>query len=687
MPSKKRPHSAVPRHSSTSRPKSAPEGGTQTLAPPRPSAEPSALPAPYAEWLEADGLGGYASGTVSLIRTRRSHAMLLAARAQGGPVVLVNGFDARVTTPRGTFDLASHRYVPDVVHPDGHRRIESFTTDPWPTWVFHLEDGTRIEQQLFTVSGAAGVILTWSVVDGSAVGVQLMIRPLISGREARALHHENPHFRAEAVCCDTSVEWRPYDSLPAILAGSNGHYGHHPFWYKNFLYEADRAAGRDHVEDLHSPGAFRFDLGRGEAVLVLTTAEGLRAMEAHAAARAAGLPGFVGPTSGDPEGALEALRESERAARADAPSPLLRAAESYVVRSGSAVGIAAGYPRTRASSRETFASVRGLCIATGRLDDAKRILLPWVPTLAQGLFPTTYPEGATQPRYDSVDAPLWFIIAAHELLRASAEGRRRVSAAERNTLRGAIEAILPWYVEGTKHRIRMDEDGLLAAGEPDARVTWMDKACGAIAPRIGKAVEVQALWLNALRAGAEISNRWEALYHRGRGSFERRFWNEGAASLSDVVDLNHERGVADASFRPNQILAVGGLPWPVFEGKRARQVVDRVEARLFTPMGLRAGPADDPAAPRLAWPWMLGPFVEAWVRVRDDMPEARAEARERFLAPLLARLGEGGVGQGGLGHLPEAVDADPPRAERGAPFYALSVAEAIRLDQVVLPRL
>lgn len=678
MPSKKRPQPAAHRSPSAPRPKSAPS--TQTLPPPRPVA--ASLPLPHSEWLEADGLGGFASGTVSGIRTRRTHALLLAARA-GGPVVLVNGFDARVTTPRGAFDITSHRYAPDVIHPDGHRRVESFTADPWPTWVFRLEDGTRIEQQLFTVSGAAGVILTWSVVDGSARGVQLMVRPLISGRDAHALHHENPYLHADAICCDQSVEWRPYDSLPGILAGSNGRYTHVPFWYKNFLYEADRAHGKDHMEDLHSPGAFRFDLGRGEAVLVLTTAEGLQAMKSHAAARAVGLPGFVGATTGDPEGALDALRESERAIRAEFSSPLSRAADAYVVRRGDSLAVAAGYPRVRASSRETFAAVRGLCIATGRLEEAKRILLSWVPALAQGLLPRVFPEGSAEPRYDSVDAPLWFVIAAHDLLCASADGRRRISAADRNTLRGAIEAILPWYVEGTRFRIRMDEDGLLSAGEPGTRLTAMDAACPSLPPRIGKAVEVQALWLNALRAGSEISSRWGPIYERGRGNFERRFWNDTIGCLHDVVDANHDRGSVDSAIRPNQILAVGGLPFPVLEGKRARQVVDLVEARLLTPVGLRAAPADEDAAPRIAWPWLLGPFADAWVRVRGNTPEARAEARERFLAPLLARLSEGGSAPGGLGHLPEALDPDPPHAERGAPFYALSVAEAIRLEQAL----
>jgi hypothetical protein len=142
--------------------------------------------------------------------------------------------------------------------------VESFTTDPWPTWVFRLEGGTRIEQQLFSVNGAPGVVLTWSVVDGSATGVRLMIRPLLPGRDAGSLHHENPHFRFEAMSCDSAVRWHPYSTLPGILAGSNGSYAHHPLWYRHFLYEEDRARGRDHAEDLASPGVFHFDLSRSE---------------------------------------------------------------------------------------------------------------------------------------------------------------------------------------------------------------------------------------------------------------------------------------------------------------------------------------------------------------------------------------------------------------------------------------
>jgi len=682
VPSKKKPHPAAPHSGPASGPKSAFASATGTVAPPRPAITVPSLPALESEWLEVDGLGGFASGTVSGIRTRRTHALLLTSTPSGA-IALVNGIDARVTTPHGTFDLTSHRYAPDVVHPEGHRYLESFTCDPWPTWLYHLEDGTHIEQQLFCVSGAAGTILTWNVIAGSPAGVSLTVRPLLSGREAHALHHEN-HFRSlEALCSDYSVQWHPYPSLPAIVAGSNGSYAHLPFWYRNFLYAEDRARGWDHTEDLHSPGAFRFNLARGEAVLVLTTEEGLRALESTASAHVAGLPGFVGPTRGDPEGALDALREGERAVRNAFPSPLHRAADAYLVRQGHGLAVVSGYPAAHPSARETFAAVRGLCLATGRRDEARRVLLSWIPDLSGGLFPSSPPANGEEPVYDSVDAPLWFILAAHELMGASHGGRRGLPAGERKALLAATEAILTAYVEGTRHRIRMDEDGLLASGEVDLPgLTWMDAALAdtGAAPRIGKAVEVQALWLNALRVAGETSPPWRELYERGLGSFQRRFWNEAAGCLYDVVDANHERGVSDAAIRPNQILAVGGLPVPPLDGKRARQVVDVVEYRLGLPGGLRAGPPDDGSAPKVAWPWLLGPFVDAWVRVRGGTPEAIAEARAKFLEPMLARLGNGG-----LGHLPEALDGNPPHADRGASFCAWSMGEAIRLDQELTP--
>jgi predicted glycogen debranching enzyme len=284
---------------------------------------------------------------------------------------------------------------------------------------------------------------------------------------------------------------------------------------------------------------------------------------------------------------------------------------------------------------------------------------------------------------------------------ASARAAAAPSAAERRQLLEAVEAILAGHAAGTRHGIAVADDGLLAAGERGVQLTWMDAKIGdwVVTPRTGKAVEVQALWLNALAAGVELgtasARRWQALLARGRAAFVARFWDAGRHHLHDVVDVDHQAGTADATFRPNQILAVGGLPLCLLDGERARAVVDAVEAQLYTPLGLRSlAPGQPGYQPRYAgamrardaayhqgtvWPWLLGPFVEAWVRVRGDDQAVRREARQRFLPPLQAHLNEAG-----LGHVTEVADAEAPHHPGGCPFQAWSVGELLRLSQVVL---
>ncbi|HEX7078090.1 MAG TPA: amylo-alpha-1,6-glucosidase, partial [Candidatus Eisenbacteria bacterium] len=656
------------------------------------------LPALESEWLEPDGLGGFASGTVSGIRSRRYHAILLAATTPPtGRVALVNGLETRITTPHGSFDLSSHRYVPDVIHPDGMSRIESFTIDPWPRWVYRLEDGTRVEQQLFAVNGVPGAVISWSVVEGSANGVHLSVRPLLSGRDAHALHHENGAFRMDASVCDCCVHWRPYDALPSVLAVSSGSYVHHPFWYRGFLYSEERARGLDDVEDLASPGAFHFDLGNGEAVLLLSTEDGFKALSEVDAGRPSGLPSFLGAQNGDLVNAVRALREREREHRRRFKTPLDLAADEYVVRRGEGLTIIAGYPWFTDFGRDTFVAIRGLCLATKRFDEARRVLVEWGGAVSEGMLPNRFAEAGDHPEFNSVDASLWYVIAVHDYLRAMAAARRRVPAADRKALEAAVEEIVAGYAAGTRFGIRVDDDGLLAAGVPGVQLTWMDAKVGdrVVTPRIGKPVEVQALWLNALRVASEFSSRWADEYARGLASFGARFWNEEAGALYDVVDVDHEGGTVDPTIRPNQIFAVGGLPYAVLEGKRARRLVDTVESRLLTPLGLRTLAPEEPGyAPRCeggvaqrdgayhqgtVWPWLIGAFVEGWVRVRGDTAEAKQEARERFLVPLFRHMGEAG-----LGHVSEIADGDAPHTPRGCPFQAWSLGEVLRLDRQVL---
>jgi predicted glycogen debranching enzyme len=630
------------------------------------------------EWLETDGCGGYASGTAGLVRTRRYHALLVpAASPPTGRYVLVNGIEAYAVTPSGAWPLSAQAYAPGVIHPEGRRHLARFDSDPWPRWRFALPDDTTIEHSLLMVRGRPLVLLTWRLVRPRP-GVSLTVRPLLSGRDHHALHHENPAFAFAGEQRDGRLIWRPYPGVPAIQALANGAFAREPLWYRHFLYEEERARGLDHLEDLASPGRFTFDLSKGEACLLLAAGED-------------GLP------PGPPLAIVRALRAGEKRRRDRFPSRLHRAADAYLVRRGAGGTVIAGYPWFADWGRDTFLALRGLCLSTGRLDDARAILVEWAGSVSRGLLPNRFTARGTVPEFNSVDAGLWFVIATGDWLRAMQAAHRRPAAPDETALRGACEAILAGCAGGTRHAIRAASDGLLACGEPGVALTWMDAVVGgrAITPRIGKPVEVQALWINALAIGGRWSGRWRDLHERALAAFASRFWNAAGGFLYDVVDDGHRRGACDPAFRPNQILAVGGLPEALLEGERARAVVDQVEARLLTPLGLRTLDPRDPAyrgrcAGRPAerdtayhqgtvWPWLLGPFVEAWVRVRGGTPDARREGRRRFLEPLSPHLESAGID-----HISEIADGDPPHTPRGCPFQAWSVAEALRLSLEVL---
>ena len=333
------------------------------------------------EWLEADGLGGYASGTASGKRTRRYHALLLtAATPPTGRSVLVSGLDAEVSTAAGRFPISSQVYEPGVIHPDGLNRLESFEPDPWPRWRFRLPDGTVIEQEIFVRRGAPVTVLTWRLAAGRP-GTSLEVRPFLAGRDYHALHHENQAFNFEAEQNRGRIVWRPYPGVPEIHTLTNGTYEPRPAWYRRFLYSEERARGLDCVEDLAAPGFFRFALGPGskEAILILS----------------AGVDGVPLP-AGDAETVLKRSRSAERRRRRAFPSRLHRAAEDYIVRRGSGLTVIAGYPWFADWGRDTFISLRGLCLATGRLDEARDILFEWAGSASEG-FPTAFRIKVTSP--------------------------------------------------------------------------------------------------------------------------------------------------------------------------------------------------------------------------------------------------------------------------------------------------
>jgi predicted glycogen debranching enzyme len=637
------------------------------------------------EWLEPDGRGGFASGPVSGVRTRRYHALLLTAtRPPTGRMVLVNGFDAWIEIDGRRIALSSQRYAPDIVFPDGRVRIERFAHEPWPTWTFRVDDTVCVRQEIFVPHGESAVIVTWRLVDTeaplSACGnLRLIVRPFLSGRDYHSLHHENTACRQEAVTAEGFVIWRPYADVPAVISRSNGRYDHRPDWYRRFLYTAERERGLDDVEDLFTPGELIFDLSRAEAVWRLEA----QTVDSPTAAH-------------DPAALVERARSDARTRRAAFASPLARAADAYLVQRGAGLTVVAGYPWFTDWGRDTFIALRGLTLTTGRVDAARDILLEWSGAVSEGMLPNRFPDAGDAPEFNSVDASLWFIVAVEALFAAVAREGRTLATSDRDRLLAAVHAIVEGYARGTRFGIRMDADGLLACGVPGSQLTWMDARVGdwTVTPRVGKPVEVQALWLNALRVAGADAPAWRPIHADARAQFVARFWNADAGCLYDVIDVDHVPGRIDATCRPNQIFAVGGLSESLLDEDRARRVVDTVERRLWTPLGLRSLAPGEPGyvahyegAPvardgayhqGTVWPWLVGAFVEAWLRVRGDTESARSDARSRFLAPLEAHLGTAG-----LGHVSEIADAEPPFTPRGCPFQAWSVGELLRVEAML----
>ena len=630
------------------------------------------------EWLEPDGLGGFASGTVSGVRTRRYHAVLLPATTPPtGRMTLVNGFDAWVELAGTRIALSSQRYQPDVVSPDGAERIEAFTREPWPTWTYRLSPELAVQQEIFVPHGQPTAVVRWTLVAAPAnTRIQLVVRPLLSGRDYHAMHHENGSCRIEPHVAGDTARWHLYDGVPDIVSRANGVYTHDPAWYRNFLYTAERERGLDASEDLLSPGRLTFELSEAAAVWMLSAG-------AHVA-------------TADLVATVDALRHYERTRRAAFATSLERAADAYLVKRGEGSTVIAGYPWFTDWGRDTFIALRGLCLASGRYDDARSILLEWSGTVSQGMLPNRFADAGKTPEFNAVDASLWFVVAVRELVDAADAGKAALPVADRERLLVAVTRILERYSAGTRYDIRLDEDGLLACGVPGVQLTWMDAKVGdwVVTPRIGKPVEVQALWLSALAFASRRDARWQAAYARGRVSFANKFWNPDGQFLHDVVDVDHVSGRVDPAFRPNQIFAVGGLGDTLLDPDRTRMVVDAVERRLLAPLGLRSlapgepgyvahyigGPLERDGAYHqgTVWPWLLGPFVQAWLAVREDTDQARREARQRFVAPLLAHLDDAG-----LGHVSEITDADAPFTPRGCPFQAWSMGELLRIQAMV----
>lgn len=627
------------------------------------------------EWLETNGRGGFASGTVAGPNTRRYHALLLMARRPPvDRVVLVNHLEEWIEVEGSRVPLSSTLY-PGTVHPDGYRFCTGFTTDPWPTWTYEMA-GVRMTREIVCIRGRDLVVVRWRVVVGPRREVSLRVRPMLSGRDYHATHHANKALQSDVHAEKGRVSWRPYPDLPTIYAHHGGEYTHQPEWFYRVQFPVEQARGLDAEEDWWSPGEFRYDLNdAGHAWLTFTT-EAVDALE---------MPDLL-------EGEQ---RRRERIA-SDAPAGddlvkrLWQATDAFISKRGTQQTVIAGYPWFTDWGRDTFISLPGLCLVMGRYDIARQVLQAFAAHVSQGMIPNRFPDAGEQPEYNTIDASLWYVHAVDRYFSYSKDEEfvRRVAWP-------AVKQIIEGYRTGTRYGIKMDADGLIVGGVPGVQLTWMDAKVGewVVTPRRGKPVEIQALWVRTLEIGGALGARFgepefAARCRRDRtlatSSFRSRFWYEEGGYLYDVID--GEEG-EDASLRPNQIYAVA-LTDGLLTKEQKRRVVHLVQEHLLTPVGLRTLAADHPQYRAryeggvverdgayhqgTVWPFLLGPFITAWVKVHRN-----SEATIRQGRTLLRGL-ERSLEESCLGQVSEIFDGDPPHLPRGCMAQAWSVAEPLR---------
>lgn len=631
------------------------------------------------EWLETNGLGGFASSTIVGLNTRRYHGLLFAAVPPPVTrILLLSKLEETLVVNGERYELSANQF-PGVIHPQGQKYLKSFRLEPFPIFTFEAA-GVVFEKSIFMPQGENAVVVQYKRLKKhrSVRECRLDVRPLVAFRDYHATTHENPVFNSAIHTDDEGrARLKPYPESPELYLTHDAYsLDLIPDWYRNFQFRREEERGLDAFEDLFTPCVMRFEfLLKTTAVVIASTETTHRAEEAEKLR----------------QNEIDRRRTIERASpiRSDLARALTLAADQFIVRRDDGKTVIAGYHWFGDWGRDTMIALPGLTIATKRFDVAREILLEYSKFVDRGMIPNRFPDRGAPPEYNTVDATLWFFEAARAFVEASGD-----YGFVRQHLFDVFRTIIDYHARGTRYQIHLDRDGLLLAGEPGVQLTWMDVKIGdwVVTPRTGKPVEVQALWYNAVCIMAALSSRFgypeealrfESLAARAKESFNRLFWNPTSKCLYDWV--NGER--FDNAMRPNQIFAVS-LPFSMLDRDRSRAVVDAVEKRLWTPYGLRSLAADHPDyKPRYAgtiaerdaayhqgtvWSWLMGPFVIAYLKAYGKTWSTKKRAWQ-FMEGLQEHLLFAGLGQ-----VSEIFDGDAPHYPRGCVAQAWGVAELLR---------
>lgn len=632
------------------------------------------------EWLLANGLGGYASSTITGANSRKYHGLLVAAL--NPPVdrrVLLSSMDETLQIAGEQIELSVHKY-PLTLHPRGFEYLKCFELQDFPCFVYEAQ-GVILEKRVFMEQGRNVVFLEYHVCNHSHTPCTLVLRPLVTNRSFHATkrRHESS-FECEIPeqnLCVVRDAGKPVLSLASAVqknTDSDAVPVRHENWYYNVEYDVERLRGQDYQEDLYSPGYLTCTI-KEDATLYIAASTPAHGYEPSALKDACAMAQQIKER--------EVLRRERLIARAGASDAfhqaLVLSADSFIVSRGAQRSIIAGYHWFSDWGRDTMISLPGLTLATRRFEDARHILTMFADNIWQGLLPNRFTESGGS-EYNTVDASLWFIHACHRYLEYTEDVEF-----VKNQLWPGIKSIIAYYRGGTEG-VHADSDGLIVSAP---QMTWMDAKLGdwIVTPRAGKACEINALWYNALMSAADMAELFEedgsAYLELGEAVKKSyaKFWNPEQHCLFDLIDP------LDDSIRPNQVFAVS-LPHQVVSRRQGAEILKVVERLLLTPFGLRTLAPGHPdyrphyrgdAASRDAayhqgtvWPWLLGGFITAYLNVHGRS-EKNLESMRELLRPLEEHLGTAG-----LGSISEVFDAEPPHEPGGCIMQAWSVAKILR---------
>ena len=649
------------------------------------------------EWLVTNGLGGYASSTIPAINTRKYHGLLVAAlNPPGDRTVCLAKLDEDVISDNMVFRLGANDFR-ERVYPEGYKLLKGFSIAPFPTYTYRF-GSVEVKKTIFMPKRKNAVNAIYNVENNSGSEATIIVYPLLTCRYYHTvIDRQRIPIEFTQKSGDKGFEvtfQRPQATIVSRI--TEGLYRESVNWIESLHYRDEEERGETDTDDPFQPGYYQLQVpANSSAKFAISTAVNPEILAANK----------ILDSLGETTSMVEASLEQELNDRGDLLEGfyhlypeipmsdwlnwILLAADSFIVENfAERKSIIAGYFWFEPWGRDTFISLPGLMLSTGRFSEAKDILQNFIQYCKGGLIPNFVTDRTGQPVYNTVDGTFWYINAVLQYLKYTGDWDF-----VRDELWENLQAIVEFHQKGTLYGIRLDDDGLIMHGP---RLTWMDAVVDGegITPRAGKAVEIQALWYNALRTleflakkfeEPDLTEKYGVMAEKTKKSFNAKYWNPRLGCLYDVVD---DKSI-DESIRPNQTFAVS-LDFSMLDQQKSAKVMELVSRELVTPFGLRTLSLNDPkfvgkcfgnrrsrdAAYHngTIWPWLLGPFVTAYCKIYSYSTQARNYAFTNWVMPLFSV----GIHQGGLGTINEIYDCDPPNEPRGCIGQAWSVGEPLR---------